>query len=345
MSGIQGSWNGRIVGTHPGNVSLKLDEEGRGLLRLKEADFSEVLAFRVEVKSFPDGRLDLTGYRVDPVPESGAGSFNAVGEVDSEGNFRGEWNTDNNAAGDFLLFPSNLKEEPKKSIPAVSLRMERHEFGAVSFSFSELVTLFESIQNEFQAPVFISFKQGVHNILSLSNFKEADFEPDMADFVTIRGAEPSDAGLNKVIQVDFGQKQNVLTVQGPDENWTFATFERLRRRIKSKEDFYVTYAKRYVGDLNFLLFCLALVFLMGVQNDIHRYVSMLVVILGISSLTFYNKKILRNFKCCFGEQNSSETRGIKGAVFSKVGSLLFTVVDGLLVAAALWAIKTYFGIL
>lgn len=345
MTGIHGSWNGRVVGTHPGNVSLKLDDQGRGQLRLKEVNFGEVIAFQVESSISSDGRIDLNGYRIGAVPPDGVRSFHAVGEIDSEGNFRGEWNSDTNAAGDFVLFPWKLEEEPQKSISAVSLRMERHEFGAVSFGFTELIKLFESIQNEFQAPVFISFKQGVHNILPLSNFKEADFEPDMADFITIRAVEPTDVGLNKVIQLDFNQKQNVLVVQGPDENWTFATFERFRRRVKSREDLYVTYAKRYVGEMNFVLFCFALVFLMGVQNDIHRYASMFVLILGIFSLTFYNKKILKNFNCCFGEENAVGTRGLKGAVFSKVGSLLFTVLDGLLVTAALWGIKTYFGIL
>ncbi|KXJ55458.1 MAG: hypothetical protein AXW12_10470 [Thalassospira sp. Nap_22] len=345
---MRGSWNGRIVGTHIGNVSLKINDEGSaGVLRLKEEGPADVFVFNVKISARDGEKIQVTGNRPNDVPPAGASEFTAVGSIDSDGNFRGEWVASSGAGGDFVFFPSKGEVKTRagdldsNTRGGARIRTERFEFGAIRINFEELVKLFDFIQSEFQAPVVVSYKQGIHNIVSLNEFKRTEFEPEVADFVTLSVAEASDFGLNRSVQLDFGQVKNVLLVQGPEENWVSATFEKIKRRVRSKEDRYTSFAKKYVGDINFMFFCFILVYLMGIDDNLQRYYYMTVFVLGILGVTLYNKNLLRSFQCTFGVDAGAGNSGFYQALSSRVGSMFFTLLDALLIWGCIWVIEKY----
>ena len=329
-------WAGRIYGTNTGNLFLKLDgpdDNLVGSLHLNDAEFGFV---QYQVAGQFDGKkISLEGQPSTQTEGVDFGEFRAAANLNSQGEFEGDWDSSTGPAGTFILYPH---DRAGASIAPVERPLQlftpREELGAIELDFDDIVILAEEIQKEFsKSQVAITFRADTPQSIFLSDFKKLALPKRRSDYLKVFGREAERDGLNKTIHIEFGPHVNFVSVESSDEAWALGQVIKLRGHLRPLERFYSTNYKHFGITLNAYILIAALAFMPSLSNFQERIVFLSIVMFLIAGIEWSHRRYLPFASIHLGKKPSNP---FSRFFFSAI-SWLFSIIGGLLV----WGIGAY----
>lgn len=225
-------WAGKVFGTNNGNLFVKLEGEDatlRGTLRFNDTEIG-LVAYAI-AGSFDGNFLTITGEPQTQSRDVELGRIKASATLKPKGELEGEWETDVGTAGAFFLFPHDRTASfgLDEQMPA-RLHTARHQFGAIRIFREQIITLAESIQQEFtEGKLIVTIVTDSEQSRFLEDFKALNLNADKVESVKLFVQEPEIGGSNKIVTVEFSPQSNSVMAQGASEEWVLGKLEKLER--------------------------------------------------------------------------------------------------------------------
>lgn len=267
-------WAGKAWGTNMGDLFLRLEGEDAaltGTLRMNEQGVG-IAVYAVQ-GSFDAPTLTLTGEVQEEVEGVEFGQLTAVGTLNAQGEFRGDWETTIGSAGTFALFPHVGAEQTNELQRAEQFHIARYDFGAIEIDQQQAAEIGDIIRQEFPA-VIVTVVAGTEQARYLDDFKRTRFSADKAQIIKIHASKNDGAGFNQTVTVEFGPQVNSVITQGANEAWVLGKLETLKRELKGFERTYVTNFKRWGIGINQFMLLAAVVFLPSMSGLRDRAILM-----------------------------------------------------------------------
>lgn len=275
-------WAGKAYGTNIGNLFVTFDERDgalTGTLRINDVGVG-LYSYSI-AGSFDGTRLTFKGQPLTQIEGAVFGQLTAIASLNQKGELEGEWETDIGSGGTFILFPHDRREGTPESTPD-QLHTARHHFGAIEINREQITSLAEDIQRDFiKSQVVITVVSGTEQSRFLRDFKDLSLGGERAEIIKIFAQEP-EAGLNRIVSIEFGPQVNSAMTQGPSEAWVLGKLEKLKRDLRQFERSYTTNFKRLGFGINQLLLVAAIVLLPSLATLRDR----VVFIAGVLGLVF-----------------------------------------------------------
>ena len=310
------NWTGKAIGTNVGNVFLELsgdDAALTGVLRFNDL-ITGIVAFSIlghftETKLFLKGKAKLN--------ESEA-NLSVECTLVPNGNLEGLWNVDTGAGGTVLLFPQQSSQPDKVQVsPADQLYTARHEFEPVKLDKNDIIIVANIIQQSFSASkVIVTYSDGAERSVLLDNFKQMPGSEKHINFLKLFARGPDFGGLDKIVQVEFGQQSNLAMTQGASEAWTLGELEKLKRTIGNLERSFIT-KKYYSFSFNQIMLAIAVIALPSINTIQNRTILVVAVIFLAFVVTKLHSKFLPHASIYMGV--SKEFKFV-GAVLGPIAS-------------------------
>ncbi len=256
-------WAGRIFGTNTGKVFLRLSGSASqisGTVYLADDDHGNA---RLEATgSFVEGVLKLSGTATEAPGDIAFGTISIIGRLQSNGQLRGEWVSDQNTAGTFYLFSHT--EAAKAENPAEGpeqLYTASRDLGALRLYRNDIIELIRLLERDFRpAQVIIShFERGTELSRYANDFESQIDQVDSLDWIKLTVQVPHVPGINRVATIDLGPQFNRITTQGPDESWVLGEAEALSSHLRKREKRLYSNLGRYRVGFNQIIALAALV--------------------------------------------------------------------------------------
>jgi hypothetical protein len=252
----------------------------------------------------------------------------------ANGSLEGHWNINSGAGGTIALFPHNSpRVETEEVAQAEQLYTARSEFNPIKIDRSDIILLAESIQKSFSnSKVIVTFVDGTEQSKFLDNFKQLAETDRFTPFLKLFARQPDFGGLDKIVQIEFGQQSNIAMTQGADEAWTLGELEKIKKEIRSFERIFVT-KKYYSVSLNQVMLVIAIVALPSLGSILNRaFLIISVVILAALVIKLHNKFLPHASIYLSASQQSKFMGTIFGSVFSWTLGLSANLIAALLAA-------------
>lgn len=344
---ISRHWNGRILGTNTGNVSVTFEGEDdalTGVIRLNDSEFGLCVydctgafqASELSVNAIPRPRDDMP-----------LGTIDVIGRLTPQGDIQGTWTSSAGTGGTFMLYP-HASASPDgvadggKQVPTTKqpeqLHTGRENLGSVEIQYHEIIELAEEVQQEFTKPVVVTLWGTTEQSVFLNDFKAMPIHLETARLLKIFASDPDESGVNKVVSIEFGPEVNTIMVQGANESWVLGKVQTLRRDLKRFErSYFPNVLSKFGINMGAVLLMGAVIVIPDIKSLYQRAILLIgvVVINNVSSwaqrkyiphAAIYIKK-KESMLATFGRKSLSWLIGIIATVLA---SLLAAYLQGIL---------------
>lgn len=336
-------WGGRVAGTNTGNLFARLETEGdqvTGYFRLADDKFGLVV-FDL-VGKFDGQQLLAVG---EPRPDNRLPEGVEVGKasirarINSKGQLEGSWLTAGGTEGPFWLIPHRQEDDVTDQSgdfsahnPSDQFHFAKHELGPIGIDRAGLIQIAEEIQKDFQSPVVVSVTSETTQNFFLETFKNRKFTAERAQVVWIRGSDPEEPGLNRMVSVEFGPQTNFALAQSKDEAWARGKRDILRQILKGYERNYASSAKQFGVTLGGVLFACTLVILPSLDALWKRAVLVVALAALIQGTRFIDRHLLRHASIFLREKRRGPIERFGPSILSWGAGIVATITGAVLAA-------------
>lgn len=301
-------WCGNVFGTSTGKVFINIegsDASLSGKLHFNDTDHGGLV---FSVKGEYDGsRLHLEGTSTALPPGVIGGNIFLDAFINRQGHLEGKWESSNNGAGVFLLFPHDRASRvagEKAMLEVDQLHNVRHDFGAVGIYKDAIVAIADEVQKDFSSPVVIYVEMGTGQGMLLEDYKKRKFDGGKANLVRIFAQEPEVSGLNRVVTIEFGPVVNYAQVQSSKESFSLGKMEQIKKKVQNYEKVYATRIRKLGIGINQVLLFLMIIYLPSLGELWARSVLAGVVVAMIAMVAFVHARFLPHAAIYMGDRPS-----------------------------------------
>jgi hypothetical protein len=280
-------WNGRIMGTNTGNVSVTFDGEDNalvGIIRLNDNRFGPcVYDF---TGTFDGSSLAIAGTPRNTREDIQLGVIQVTGRLNAEGDIQGTWSSSLETGGTFMLYPHNsagaaVAAEAQASAikQPEQLHTAREHLGPIEIQYADIIGLAEEVQQEFTKPVVVTLWGITEQSMWLADFKNLPIHIETARLLKIFASDPDQGGVNKVVSIEFGPEVNVIMVQGANESWVLGKVQTLNRDLKRfKRSYFSNVLQKFGINFGAVLLIGAVIFLPEIRSIYQRAILLIGVV-------------------------------------------------------------------
>lgn len=340
MAGIEKNWNGRVLGTNTGNVSVILngeDDSLTGIIRLND-DKLGVAVYDVTGK-FEAGNITLAGTPQGEAPEGvELGQLTVVGALTPEGRLDGEWSSTIGTGGTFQLWPHTFQVRASNvgAIPE-QMNTSARSMGAIRLYADDVRSLVAQLVKDFaqkRAVVTFNDKGNEKNIYSDEFEAILDNLPELR-YLKISVQEPEMYGLNRNAMVELtAWGENIIRVQSVQEAWAIGKAEALSRHVNGFQRKLATQFRKFGLTVNIVILAAALAALPGLPTFSQRLAFAASALAVQSLITYFHRQYVPNFILFPTTRKSSLIGRLGPGVLSWgitiVGGVVAAIIYGLL---------------
>lgn len=291
MVGLGSKWAGHAYGTNVGNIYLELNAQAanpQGILRFMDRELGLAI-YNVE-GTFEEGRLHLSGTPA-PGQEVELGQLTIAGQLNSNGQLVGDWQTSLGTAGTFGLFPHDRSREEVHADPSAQeeqLHTATRKVGAVRLYATDVLSLISALRSDFSQStrVIVTYRAAGTEVSRYADDFTRYFDRiGELQYLKLNLSEPERQGINRTAMIELnGGGENIITTQSVQAAWAMGKAEGLSNHLSSYSKPLVTSFRRYGLNANTIIFLIAISLLPElelIQRIIFLFIiSILIVIIG-----------------------------------------------------------------